>query len=133
MRNALALPLVAVGLVGCAARTAPPALPVDHPASVDATPATLPAMSTALSMSDPIPQPTADPNVMSHDMGSHAAHGSGAPAAATQAAAPATGNAYVCPMHPEVTSAEPSRCPKCKMKLVARPAVGGQGGGHEGH
>ena len=25
--------------------------------------------------------------------------------------------AYVCPMHPEVTSAEPSRCPKCGMKL----------------
>jgi FtsP/CotA-like multicopper oxidase with cupredoxin domain len=30
--------------------------------------------------------------------------------------APAT--AYVCPMHPEVTSHEPSRCPECGMKLV---------------
>jgi len=25
---------------------------------------------------------------------------------------------YTCPMHPEVTSDEPSRCPKCNMQLV---------------
>jgi FtsP/CotA-like multicopper oxidase with cupredoxin domain len=28
-------------------------------------------------------------------------------------------SAYVCPMHPEVTSNEPGTCPKCGMKLVA--------------
>jgi FtsP/CotA-like multicopper oxidase with cupredoxin domain len=28
-------------------------------------------------------------------------------------------SSYVCPMHPEVTSAEPGICPKCGMKLVA--------------
>ncbi|MNU11275.1 Copper-transporting P-type ATPase [compost metagenome] len=26
--------------------------------------------------------------------------------------------AYVCPMHPEVTSDKPGRCPECKMHLV---------------
>ncbi len=27
---------------------------------------------------------------------------------------------YTCPMHPEVTDDKPSRCPKCKMKLVPK-------------
>ena len=27
--------------------------------------------------------------------------------------------AYVCPMHPDVMSHEPGRCPKCGMKLMA--------------
>jgi FtsP/CotA-like multicopper oxidase with cupredoxin domain len=29
---------------------------------------------------------------------------------------------YACPMHPEVTSPEPGRCPKCGMKLLATAA-----------
>jgi FtsP/CotA-like multicopper oxidase with cupredoxin domain len=32
--------------------------------------------------------------------------------------APQAAEAYVCPMHPEVTSTEPGTCPKCGMKLV---------------
>jgi hypothetical protein len=30
------------------------------------------------------------------------------------------GTVYVCPMHPEVTSNAPDRCPKCNMKLVPK-------------
>jgi FtsP/CotA-like multicopper oxidase with cupredoxin domain len=30
---------------------------------------------------------------------------------------------YTCPMHPEVTSTEPGRCPKCGMKLLATAAA----------
>jgi FtsP/CotA-like multicopper oxidase with cupredoxin domain len=38
------------------------------------------------------------------------------PAAMPTDAGPVT---YACPMHPEVTSTEPGRCPKCGMKLLA--------------
>lgn len=45
---------------------------------------------------------------------------------------------YTCPMHPEVTSDKPGRCPKCGMKLVpveSVPAVtqAGHGSGEHGH
>jgi FtsP/CotA-like multicopper oxidase with cupredoxin domain len=64
------------------------------------------------------------------------------PAAMPAGAGPVT---YACPMHPEVTSQEPGRCPKCGMKLLAaasvpKPAVadaaamddhGGHASGHD--
>jgi FtsP/CotA-like multicopper oxidase with cupredoxin domain len=41
------------------------------------------------------------------------------PAALPAGAGPVT---YACPMHPEVTSDQPGRCPKCGMKLLATAA-----------
>jgi FtsP/CotA-like multicopper oxidase with cupredoxin domain len=38
--------------------------------------------------------------------------------------------AYVCPMHPEVTSTAADRCPKCGMKLVPAELVGKASGSH---
>jgi len=42
------------------------------------------------------------------------------PAAMPAGAGPVT---YACPMHPEVVSDQPGRCPKCGMKLLATAAV----------
>jgi hypothetical protein len=52
------------------------------------------------------------------ERGGHADH-SAAPTTAP-ATAPATAVVYTCPMHPEVVSQQPGRCPKCNMKLVLK-------------
>lgn len=42
-------------------------------------------------------------------------------AEAAKAGGPAEASAlYACPMHPEVTSDQPGKCPKCGMTLVKR-------------
>ena len=47
--------------------------------------------------------------------GAHDHHGHGMAEEAEEAA-----EVYVCPMHPEVTSSTPGKCPKCGMDLVKR-------------
>jgi hypothetical protein len=46
------------------------------------------------------------------------------PAAGEEQAMP--GTVYTCPMHPEVQSDKPGKCPKCGMDLVVKPK-GGRG------
>ena len=95
-------------LSGCAASSASPSLPDNHPASPAAASSPLPARSVTLAMGF-------EPSVDTGDHSSHQSHET--PTAAGQPV-------YVCPMHPEVTSLKPDdRCPKCKMKLKVKPAT----------
>jgi Cu(I)/Ag(I) efflux system membrane fusion protein len=76
--------------------------------------------------------------------GPHAGHGAAVPGAAPAASAPAAPTpkpkpkaqaAYVCPMHPEVTSDKPSTCPLCGMDLApaASPKKTAPAAGNEHH
>jgi conjugative relaxase-like TrwC/TraI family protein len=50
------------------------------------------------------------------------------PAAMPAGAGPVT---YACPMHPEITSDQPGRCPTCGMKLLAAESVPGSAAAHD--
>jgi hypothetical protein len=40
---------------------------------------------------------------------------------ATGEGADAPGTVYTCPMHPEIRSGKPGKCPKCGLDLVLKP------------
>ena len=103
----LAAPLL---FVGCA-KTPPLVVGPDHPANADAAEAPLPPASHTLAISDASATQPATADRGGHQMGQHQM------SSPTAGAAAAT---YVCPMHPEVTSTAPGKCPKCKMNLVKK-------------
>lgn len=52
--------------------------------------------------------------------GGHGGHSMAPPSSATAEATGSQAVIYTCPMHPEVTSAAPGKCPKCGMTLVKK-------------
>jgi hypothetical protein len=111
--------------IGCATTT-PMTLGADHPANRDASISPLPPPSTTLALPGASTATTNAVNTRvqkNHDT----PHAHGAPAATTQPHAtgapttqPRAQALYVCPMHPEVVSNKPGRCPKCEMYLVKK-------------
>lgn len=80
--------------------------PVDPPSQTLQIPAAPPEAGTP---EDPHDHDGAGPG---HDMHRH-----GQPSAQS-GGVDTEGITYTCPMHPEVASKEPGRCPKCSMTLV---------------
>lgn len=114
-------------LAGC---TAPPVeheFGLNHPANPRATESPLPSSSLTLATETAVVQPPTD------DSNSMPAHQHGAAAPATiPSTSPTTAALYICPMHKEVTSNSPGKCPKCGMKLVAKKnAATSDHGGHQ--
>jgi len=127
----LVLPLV---IAGCVAPAPDPSASIDHPANPGAAvaPVQLPTLAIASSTaSGPANAYMPAMQHVGHDMGNMAGMKQDTPMlapATTQAAV-----SYTCPMHPEVISEMPGKCPKCGMTLVNKPAGAATGGGHDGH
>lgn len=117
--NLVVLGSMALVLHGCISPVQIAPLPYAHPANPEAPGGILPPLGTGLqspvrTSGDTLPEITGHEGHMVDD--------------------PQASGQYQCPMHPEVRSDEPRRCPVCGMKLVAveeRPEQ--QSGRHEGH
>ncbi len=109
-------------VVACSPQIPVPAASPQHPANADAPTAALPDIgsgfadpSDAMShQTDPFKgiTPSSKPAMDQSMTHGSASHEHDQPNATTQSAS------YVCPMHHDVTSESPGRCPKCQMKLV---------------
>lgn len=125
MNRFFLFPILALIGAGCVATTPMQEPSSDHPAALNAPSSAMPEPSQVLSNPEPV-----QANAQG---GGHGDHGSMSAATRTQPATRPTQQAaaaYVCPMHPEVTSNEPAKCPKCFMKLVKSDS---NSGGHDGH
>lgn len=101
---------LALALSACAVDSGARAPSRFDPSQPDAPESPVLDMAAMLVTRDPVPEapPAPAPSTPSPRLG-----------------APAD-SVYACPMHPEVTSHEPGRCPKCGMTLVLQEPPRGQ-------
>lgn len=109
--------LVAVAVLGMSA-CSPAPMPISasandpsNPAAPEGAPRRSPPLSSA---------PTAPATLPMHEHGTNMSASHGTTADSGVGAADAGAILYTCPMHSEVTSPTPGRCPKCGMNLVPK-------------
>lgn len=98
------------------------------PISIMACLAERPCPSVANPSNSTAPEPdyTPPPNILKTEMPGPPASASANPHAGHSMGGPVDSGAMQmlsCPMHPEVTSTTPGRCPKCGMTLVPTPTT----------
>lgn len=114
-------------LAGCAVKILEPASSTHHPANAGAITTDLPTVGSnlvpakkqSIHETDPFTSSAKPSGIESQD---HTGHDAPATAESMTPSVDEPAAMYVCPMHADVTSAEPGRCPKCKMKLVQKGA-----------
>jgi hypothetical protein len=117
--------LFASVLGGCAPVEPPPVGP-NHPASPDAAQAPEASFPDALVVDEAnlpaIPLEMQPGGVMDHGGGMMQPRVAGMDTTRPASSTSNEAEIYTCPMHPEVLSKQPGKCPKCGMELVPREA-----------
>lgn len=125
--RSLVLSLLALLVGGCSSASTSAPLSTDHPGSPSADAGVMSTPSETLNASDVPPPPNSDaqPSMRAGHPGMGKVSAEAPTAAEDQ---------YTCPMHADVTSDKPGKCPKCGMALVKKTAAGANGGGaNHGH
>jgi hypothetical protein len=124
--------VVAYAIPACSSRSGFASLPATSPASLSAAEGAALSVTRALQEDPPLPSERTDGWTGLHPTGDEATHRNhghsdghahgpakpevqGAEHAPHQGVGPAA--VYSCPMHPDVVSDEPGRCPRCGMAL----------------